>query len=597
MRGFGHNFSRLPHARALIAGAAILASVATAQAQPEETAFAVPRIAPPDGEGVGLPQPLSPSEVVRIRHIFALQAEGDFARAAHETAALTDPTLLGDILADRYLGGCYRATSAELTAWLDRYADLADAPAIRAQLLLRQVHAAPDASGANAAPPAGLSRMPWLDRGVQDRLRADHVSDALALIDKQHGLGATYATELRAQIAHAAFADGNYDRAFRIADHAFRQSGGRVANAGFVAGLAAWQSGQIDVAASLFERVSRAPLASPEFRAAGAFWAARALRRLDQANSSRFWLRRAGTQSGTFYGLLARRLLGLGSGLRDDTDPETLGTADVAAVDGTPRGHRAFALLQVGETVRAETALRQLSEEANNAADLMRSIMLVARAAGLTDLAADLATALQATDGRPRDNVRFPLPRLRPRGGFLMDPAIVYGLARLESNFDADAVSPAGARGLMQLMPLAAGTVTEAPVSPAAMAKRLADPALNLELGQRYLLSLARQDGVDGDLIRLLASYNAGPAATARWAGGIADGGDPLIFIESIPAPETREYVRRGLTFIWIYAARLRLPAPSLDELAAGLWPRFHDQPGPGLTPAAADPQVNVHAS
>ena len=64
--------------------------------------------------------------------------------------------------------------------------------------------------------------------------------------------------------------------------------------------------------------------------------------------------------------------------------------------------------------------------------------MLVAENAGLVELAAQLADLVQSADGRPRDDMRFPLPRLRPAGGFRMDPALVYGITRTESNFDAD---------------------------------------------------------------------------------------------------------------------------------------------------------------
>ena len=75
--------------------------------------------------------------------------------------------------------------------------------------------------------------------------------------------------------------------------------------------------------------------------------------------------------------------------------------------------------------------------------------------------------------------------------------------------------------------------------------------------------------------MRLLASYNAGPDATLHWAADLHDDNDPLLFIEAIPNDETRRFVRRTLTYTWIYAARLHLPAPSLDEMAAGAFPRF----------------------
>ena len=105
---------------------------------------------------------------------------------------------------------------------------------------------------------------------------------------------------------------------------------------------------------------------------------------------------------------------------------------------------------------------------------------------------------------------------------------------------------------------------------------RLHDPGTNLDVAQRYLVQMSRYDTVQSDLIRLLASYNSGPGNFARWGTGLRHMGDPLLFIESVPTEETRAYIPRVLTYTWLYAAQLRLPSPSLDELAAGTWPRFY---------------------
>jgi soluble lytic murein transglycosylase-like protein len=98
---------------------------------------------------------------------------------------------------------------------------------------------------------------------------------------------------------------------------------------------------------------------------------------------------------------------------------------------------------------------------------------------------------------------------------------------------------------------------------------------VNLSLGQRYLNFLAATDIVAGDKLRLLASYNTGPGAFSRWGTAIRDQGDPLLFLEAIPIDETRSFVPRVLAHTWLYANRLGLPTPSLDELAAGAWPRY----------------------
>jgi soluble lytic murein transglycosylase-like protein len=183
-----------------------------------------------------------------------------------------------------------------------------------------------------------------------------------------------------------------------------------------------------------------------------------------------------------------------------------------------------------------------------------------------------MAAALQSQDGHRHEELRFPVPRLRPAGGFSVDPALVYALTRLESNFDPAAISPAGARGLMQIMPATAQYITGDLFYAAA---RLHEPSSNLQIGQRYINYLSQLDGLRNDLIRMLASYNSGPGNFLRWGPEIRDNGDPLLFIEAIPVNETRAFVAHALIYSWIYAARMHLPAPSLEELADGEFPRF----------------------
>ncbi|NVN11797.1 lytic transglycosylase domain-containing protein, partial [Nguyenibacter vanlangensis] len=217
-------------------------------------------------------------------------------------------------------------------------------------------------------------------------------------------------------------------------------------------------------------------------------------------------------------------------------------------------------------------------------AALCRSIQLVADEAGLKDLSAQLAGLLATRDGtRPAQPSRFPTPTLSPRHGFKVDPALVYALTRLESNFDAGAISGAGAHGLMQIMPVTAGFVTGSAGRYAAFPALLHNAAVNLEIGQLYVLYLAHlteQRGdvhhvPGGDLVRMLASYNAGPTAIARQDAANDCGDDPLLFIESLPSTETRDYVHRALTYLWIYADRLGMPTPSLEALARDEWPSF----------------------
>ena len=598
MQGIGRVLSRLPAARAFIAGAAILAGAAAPGASvrdlPSDEAADVAMVVPwalANGTGgvPALPRPLPPSDANRIRRIFELQSAGDPA-ALDEAAALTNTLLTGSILADRLLRAGAQAGAEPLVSWLSHYDDLPDAPAIHALLLqhLPRGTAAPAAPAPVLSPGAVLTapedldltarelvRNPSLDRTVLEDARAGHADRAVRLIARTPGLDRLYGAVLRAEVAQVLFTQGRDTEALALAEAAHRQARGAIGLAPYVAGLAAWRLDQPEAARSYFAASYRAPLSSLSRRSGAAFWAARSELRSHNLAGYAPWMQRAAENPGAFYGLIARRALGLGIGTPRRYRAGVLGTADLEAISATPGGMRAFALLQVGQRERAEAELRRLWAVTRDQPGFTRSILLIAEAANLPDLAGQLAPLVQTVGEGAA--IRLPPARFRPTGGFRIDPALMYGLARLESNFDPAAVSRAGARGLMQIMPITLEQVLK-DGAPGPRRVKLHDPATNLDLGQRYLIQLARFDSVGGDLIRLLASYNSGPGSFVRWSGTIKHMGDPLLFIESVPTDETRAYIPRALALTWLYAAQLGLPAPSLDEIAAGSWPVFEER-------------------
>ena len=102
----------------------------------------------------------------------------------------------------------------------------------------------------------------------------------------------------------------------------------------------------------------------------------------------------------------------------------------------TDAGRRAFALLQVGQPERAADELRGLWPAVQDDPALRRALLLVAAGVGLTDCAAQLAAWSEAADPEAGETLQFALPALHPAGGFRVDPALVYALTRVESNFD-----------------------------------------------------------------------------------------------------------------------------------------------------------------
>lgn len=171
----------------------------------------------------------------------------------------------------------------------------------------------------------------------------------------------------------------------------------------------------------------------------------------------------------------------------------------------------------------------------------------------------------RATPPRASDSEHWSVAHPRPFRDIIEDgeahiaisPFLAYAIMQTESRFDPGAVSWAGARGLVQLMPATAKDL-------AARAKitlgpgDVHDPAINLELGMRYLARLtARFGGEEGAVALAIPSYNAGAGAVDRW---IKERGDWEfdLFIEAIPYDETRKYVQsvlgRWMAYRWLYA-------------------------------------------
>lgn len=583
-----------------MAASAVMAVVATLppgafaqQAAPQEPPSLTRVVARVD---VSLPQPLSTTDAARLRRAFEAQARGDTATAQREAERVADRRLHGHLSAQRLLRPAAHPSASALHAWLLDHADLPDAPAIHAALLARlprgtAAPAPPAETGADAVPTvvpedqrpsAALARRPALDRAVQARLSEGRPDLALRAVRAAGALPAGYAAQLRAEIAQVAFRQGDHTTSLTLSREALSLDAANP-TAAHQAGLSAWVAGDYPAAFAFFQRAARSERAASALRSASAFWAARAAVRARQPAQYAPWMLLAAQETRSFHGMIARRALGLPAALAWERDTEDSGTAALlaGALAETAGGWRALALLQIGETDRAEAELRLLHRHARGNPRMLQGILAVSQRAGFTELAALAADDLPSEGALARDSARFPLPVLMPPSGFRMDPALLFAIALQESRFNPNAVSRAGARGLLQIMPATASYVTgDRSLLRGAGLRRLHDPGFSLEIGQRYIHYLARHDAVRGDLIRLLAAYNAGPGSLSRWLNAMGEVDDPILFIERIPMAETRGFVRRVLTFSWIYANRLDLPTPSLDALAAGEFPRFSGPEG-----------------
>jgi soluble lytic murein transglycosylase len=267
----------------------------------------------------------------------------------------------------------------------------------------------------------------------------------------------------------------------------------------------------------------------------------------------------------TFYGQLAALALG------DDSDG--LATRIDAMHDVAPSretvlgftGHevvRAAAwLVAWGDPHRARPFLLRMDELAPIESERVLTATLALRL-GLPDVAVAIARRFGRDGGAlPQDGWPMPFDPPPPP-----DSAVSLGIMRQESSFDIGAVSPSGARGLMQLMPATAQAVAKTLGVRVSLAVLTSNPADNIRLGTSYLQELL--DHYGDTLPLAVAAYNGGPHRVDQW---LADNGDPrtgpidmIDWIELIPNAETRNYVQRVLENVVIYRARRGEATPTL---------------------------------
>lgn len=126
-----------------------------------------------------------------------------------------------------------------------------------------------------------------------------------------------------------------------------------------------------------------------------------------------------------------------------------------------------------------------------------------------------------------------------------VDPYFVAAIIRQESSFHAGALSPAGARGIMQVMPTTGDWIARTAKREGFERSQLFDAGVNIELGAWYLDHLMKR--FQGNLHLVAAAYNAGPEAVRSWTTRDGAATDPAVFVESIPYTETRGYVKKVL--------------------------------------------------
>ena len=406
-----------------------------------------------------------------------------------------------------------------------------------------------------------------ISAAILDRIKNDDPDSARLLLDGiDASLSSAARAEWRQRVAWSYYIENNDAAALAMANTVREGSGPWVAEGEWVAGLAAWRLGNCDIAGDAFNRAATGS-SNNELTAAAHYWASRAFVRCRYPERAAEQLRGAARLDETLYGMLAREQLG--HELPADHAAPDFSEADWQRLGGNENVRAAIALAQIGRVGLADDVLRHQARIGNP--QNYDALSRLAREMGLPGTQLWMAhNAPRGTRAEPA--LRFPVTRWAPVDGWKIDPALAYAHALQESNFRPAVVSPAGAKGLMQIMPIAAREHAASLNMNAAYAD-LADPQVNLSFGQRNLESL-RDSGVTGGLLpKIMAAYNAGLTPVGRWNSEVRDLGDPLLYMESIPYWETRGYVAIVMRNYWMYERQAGAESDSRVALAQGMWP------------------------
>ena len=517
---------------------------------------------------------LSNKDVQLYKTIFNDYRNGDFKKGDESVAQLDDQILMGHVEALKLLHPTkHRSSFLELRDWLEKYNDQYEATRIYNLGVKRKPSGAANPKK-NIYPELNeifleKSEAPKTINNLRKIFTSSNYSKKISIYNTVRSrVGRGWPTGALEYLSHhekyfndkeksfllSKIANGYYlanldDKAINVlSDTSFINE--PYSEGLWIKGLAFYRKGDFQTASRQFLILSKITN-SKWLSDAGAYWSF--LSSTKDANDNITFqasldaLDVACQPSFNIYSILSCRILDkpIKDNLFDDIEMKK----DLGFFLDTEFGRRIQALVEIGELPVAELELNRLQGRSN---DRFKKVILgFSIKNDLSSMQIKTAKNLFA-DSAPLQFL-YPTPKWIEDFNFnSIDPTIALSMIRQESQFSAFAKSGKSAYGLMQILPSTAKMVNKE-YNFKSNPRILFDPKINVETGTKYIESLLEIDYIQGDLLKALISYNAGPGNLSKWMKKTNFNNDSFLLIESIPSRETRIFVERVLTNLVIY--------------------------------------------
>ena len=518
---------------------------------------------------------LSTKDVQLYKTIFIDYRNGDFRKGDESIAQLEDQILMGHVQALKLLHPTkHRSSFLELRDWLDKYNNQYEAKRIYTLGVKRKPSGAKNPKKniypelneifilKDSETPKNISNLRKIFTSknyskkisiyntVRSRVGRGWPTGALEYLSHhEKNFNDKEKSFLLSKIANGYYLANLDDKAINILnDPSFISE--PYSEGLWIKGLAFYRKGDFQTASRQFLILSKIT-SSKWLSNAGAYWSF--LSSTKDANDNITFqasldaLNTACEPSFNIYSILSCRILD--KPIKDNVFDDIEMKKDLGSFLNTDFGRRIQALVEIGELPVAELELNRLQGRSN---DRFKKVIL--GFAIKNDLSSmQIKTAKYLFEDKAPIQFLYPTPKWIENFNFNnIDPTIALSMMRQESQFSAFAKSGKSAYGLMQILPSTAKMVNKE-YNFKSNPRILFDPKINVETGTKYIESLLEIGYIEGDLLKALISYNAGPGNLSKWIKKTNFNNDSFLLIESIPSRETRLFVERVLTNLVIY--------------------------------------------